>query len=179
MYETRKFYLRESITVSDLLNILTNVCDRFIIESANRKEMIDSLRASIARAREHAFALYHQVNERKPEGNYYEIGIMNVEGLGIIACLEFDKHPEHKTPSLITNNFRIEGFVLHSTIPSWKSIFSDAEQKKVFDDLELLIISELIKISVNIRKIVSERKWVTNYLKILDSLCSVFFCSKL
>jgi hypothetical protein len=120
--------------------------------------MIDSLKASIVRTREHAFALYHQVNERKPEGNCYEFGYMNVEGLGIIACLEFDKNPEHKTPSLVPNNFKIQGFVLHSTVPSWKSIFTDAEQKKVFDDLELIIISELIKISVNILKIVSERK---------------------
>lgn len=158
MYETRTFILSESIKVSDLLTLLTNVSDRFLIETAKQKEMIESLKNTIKRTKEHAFALYHQVNSRSPEGCYYEFGLMNVEGLGIIGALEFFPEMEHRGPSIITNDIKIDGFVLYSTVPSWKSIFSDEEQKKVFDDLVLLITSELAKIHVNIKEIKSESK---------------------
>lgn len=159
MYETRTFYLAESIKVKDLLSLLSNVADRFLIESTNQKEMIESLRKSIERTKQHAFALYHSVNDRTSDGCYYEFGLMNVEKMGIIAVLEFIPSMEHRGPSIIPQDLKIDGLVLHSTVPSWKSIFSDEEQKKVFDDLELLITSELEKLSVNIRKVESKSVW--------------------
>lgn len=164
MYEKRTFYLSESITVKDLLSLLTNVSDRFLIETTNQKEMIESLRKTIRRTSEHAFALFHEVNNRTQQGCYYAMGLMNVEGLGIISILELSTELEHRSPSLIPLNLKINGFVLNSTVPSWKSIFSDEEQKKVFDDLELLITSELAKKSVNIREIVSKSEWDLNKL---------------
>ena len=170
MYEKRTFYLSESITVKDLLSLLTNVAERFVTESFNQHEMIDSLKSAIKRANQHAFALYHSVNLRNQEGNYFESGLMNVEGLGIIAILEFDISGEHRSPSLIPLDLKIDGFVLNSTIPSWQSKFHGEEQKRIFNDLETLITSELTKIPVNIREIVSKSEWVLNNLK-----CWVFY----
>lgn len=164
MYEKRAFYLSESITVKDLLSLLTNVAERFNIESVTQQEMIDSLKSAIKRANEHAFALYHSVNQRNKEGNYFEFGFMNVEGLGIIAALEFDASEEHRGPSLISLDLKIDGFVLNSTVPSWQSKFHGEEQKRIFNDLETLITSELIKIPVNIREIVSKSEWELNKL---------------
>ncbi len=158
MYETRTFILSESIKVSDLLTLLKNVSDRFLIETVKHKEMIESLKNTIKRAEEHAYAIYHQVNSRLPEGCYYEFGLMNCERLGIIGALEFSSEMEHRSPSIITKDVKIDGFVLYSTVPSWKSIFTEVEQKKVFDDLVLLITSELTKIHVNIKEIKSESK---------------------
>lgn len=164
MYEKRAFYLSGSITVKDLLSLLTNVAERFNIESVTQQEMIDSLKSAIKRANEHAFALYHSVNQRNKEGNYFEFGFMNVEGLGIIAALEFDASEEHRGPSLISLDLKIDGFILNSTVPSWQSKFHGEEQKRIFNDLETLITSELIKIPVNIREIVSKSEWELNKL---------------
>lgn len=162
MYEKRTFYLSENITVKDLLSLLTNVAERFLAESFNQQEMINSLRSAINRANKHAFALYHSVNLRKKEGNFFEFGLMNVEGLGIVAALEFSTSDEHRGPSLIPLDLKIQGFVLNSTIPSWQSKFQGPEQKRIFDDLEALITSELAKIPVNIREIISKSEWVLN-----------------
>ncbi len=170
MYEKRTFYIAESITVKDLLSLLSNVAERFNIESVIQQEMIDSLKSAIKRAKEHAFALYHSVNQRNKDGNYFEFGFMNVEGLGIIAALEFDASEEHRGPSLISLDLKIDGFVLNSTVPSWQSKFHGEEQKRIFNDFETLITSELVKIPVNIREIVSKSEWELN-----NSKCWVFY----
>ncbi len=162
MYEIRTFYLSEGIKVSDLLSLLKNVCDRFLIDSASKKEAIESLRSAINRALEHAFSLYHEVNSKTSRGIYYEFGIMNVEGLGIVSALKLQSDENYKMVSIVPMDLKIDGFAIHSTIPSWRSRFQGKEQKKVFDDLVLLITSELAKIPVNIMEIKSESKWGKN-----------------
>ena len=162
MYEIRTFYLSESIKVSDLLSLLQNVCDRFLVDSANKKEMVESLRSAINRTLKHSFSLYHEVNSRTSEGVYYEFGLMNVEGLGIISAIILQQEDDAKMVSIVPMDLKIDGFAIHSTIPSWLSKFQGSEQKHVFDDLVLLITSELVKIPVNIKEIKSESKWAIN-----------------
>ena len=178
MYEIRTFYLSEGIKVSDLLSLLKNVCDRFLIDSASKKEAIESLRSAINRALEHAFSLYHEVNSKTSRGIYYEFGIMNVEGLGIVSALKLQSDENYKMVSIVPMDLKIDGFAIHSTIPSWRSRFQGKEQKKVFDDLVLLITSELAKIPVNIVEIKSESKWGKNLKKMLDYMNPASFLLK-
>ena len=158
MYEIRTFYLSESIKVSDLLSLLKNVCDRFLVDSANKKEMVESLRSAINRTFEHSFALYHEVNSRTIKGVYYEFGLMNVEGLGVVSAIILQSEEDAKMVSIVPMDLKIDGFAIHSTIPSWLSKFQGSEQKQVFDDLVLIITSELAKIPVNISEVKSESK---------------------
>ena len=165
MYEIRTFYLTEGIKVSDLLSLLKNVCDRFLTDSASKKEAIESFRSAINRALEHSFALYHEINSKTPKGVYYEFGLMNVEGLGIVSAIIHQSDENSKMVSIVPMDLKIDGFAIHSTIPSWRSRFQGNEQKKVFDDLVLLITSELAKIPVNIMEIRSESKWAIKLKK--------------
>ena len=162
MYEIRTFYLTEGIKVSDLLSLLKSVCDRFLTDSASKKEAIESFRSAINRALEHSFALYHEIISKTPKGVYYEFGLMNVEGLGIVSAIILQSDENSKMVSIVPMDLKIDGFAIHSTIPSWRSRFQGNEQKKVFDDLVLLITSELAKIPVNIMEIKSESKWGKN-----------------
>ena len=161
MYEIRTFYLSSGIKVSDLLSLLNNVCDRFQADTLSKKEVIEALRSSIVRTSNYSFALYHEINSRTKDGVYYEFGLMNVDGFGIISAMILQENDSYHTISIIPQDLKIDGFALHSTIPSWNSKLQGLEQKKAFDEIEVLICNELERLDVKIKSVKSESKWIS------------------
>ena len=174
MYEIRTFYLSSGIKVSDLLSLLENVCDKFQADTSPKKEVIEALRSSIIRTSTYSFALYHEVNSRTKDGVYYEFGLMNVDGFGIISAMILQVDKSYHTVSIIPQDLKIDGFALHSTIPSWNSKLQGAELTNTFDEIELLIINELERLEVKIKSVKSESKWLSYFKNAGCFLSSIF-----
>ena len=175
MYEIRKFYLTNSMTVQELFDVFTGVCEKFPSTTEKQKEMLAAWNASMARAKEHAFPIYHAVDSRVEKGNYHEVGLLNVEGLGIVGVMVLDKG--YHIINAITLKMNIDAFAIYSTVPAWQAKFGPEETKKIFDTLTKLILMECTERSISLELIKDESKWswILRKTKMLEvSYSSIF-----